>query len=142
MRTTAFFIILLTGFSFLAAQNAPEDYVNSFFTLIGQQKYAEAVEKLPANKLLKEDTSFNSKLIAKLRVASQKTGEYCGYELIQKEEVSPSFMLLTYYIKYLYTPQKIQFTFYKPKDSWQLMQVNLSIQNRPAATGRKQISKH
>ncbi len=138
MRTTAFFIILFLSFGFVVAQNVPEDYTKAFFELVGQKKYSEAINKLPANKILKDDTTYNTKLLAKLNSIGLKGGEYCGYELVEKEEISPSYVNLTYFIKYLYSPQKIQFTFYKPKDSWQLIQLNLNVPSRPSASGRKQ----
>jgi hypothetical protein len=70
-------------------------------------------------------------------MAGNMAGEYCGYELIEKEEVSPSYVVLTYFIKYYNAPQKIQFTFYKPKDSWQVIQINLNLQHTPAAVGNR-----
>jgi hypothetical protein len=138
MKTTAFLFVLFISTGCVVAQNTPEDHIKNFFDLVGQNKYSLAIEELPASKLLKEDTAFNSKLETKLNMLGLKSGEYCGYELIEKEEVSASYMVLSYYIKYLYFPQKIQFTFYKPRESWQLTQVALNIQNRPAANTKKQ----
>jgi hypothetical protein len=137
MRITAIIIILFLSMGFIAAQNAPEDYTKTFFELVGQKKYAEAIEKIPANKRLENDTSYFAKLQSKLEMVGQKAGEYCGYELIEREEVSLSYIVLTYFIKYLNAPQKIQFTFYKPKDSWQVIQVNFNVQNNPGANGSR-----
>jgi hypothetical protein len=138
MRTSIFIIILFAGFSWTSAQNEPEDYVKTFFELIGEQKYAEAIDNLPANKTLQADTAFNTKLISKLNVLKTKGGEYCGYELIEKEIVTPSLVNYTFLLKYANIPQRVLFTFYMPKQSWQLIQINIIVQNRQSNTDRKQ----
>lgn len=137
MRTLAFFLIAFITLGFAKAQSSPEDYTRTFFDLVGQKKYAEAIEQMPVNKKLENDTSYTTKLLGKLEMVGEKAGEYCGYELIEKEEVSPSYMVLTYFIKYFNAPQKIQFTFYKPKDAWQVINVNLNVQGRSAGNGSR-----
>jgi hypothetical protein len=135
MRTIAITLILVISAGFAFAQTTPEDYTKTFFDLVGQKKYTEAIEKMPVNKRLENDSSFTTKLLGKLEMAGNKAGEYCGYELIQKEEISPSFVMYTYFIKYYNFPQKIQFTFYKPKDEWLVTQINPLIQNNPTTAG-------
>jgi hypothetical protein len=137
MRTIAFFLITFLSVGIARAQNTPEDYTKLFFDLLGQKKYSEAIEQMPVNTKLENDTSYTSKLLGKLEMVGEKAGEYCGYELIEKEEVSPSYITLTYFIKYYNVPQKIQFTFYKPKDAWLLINVNLNVQGRSAGNGSR-----
>ncbi len=120
--------IALTNFTY--AQNEPEDYIKSFFDLVAQGKYTEAIDKMPTNEKFDTDTSYTSRLLAKLELLAKKSGEYCGYELIEKEEVSPSYIVYTYFIKYLNAPEQIQFTFYKPKDAWQVNHIAVSAQAR------------
>ena len=138
MRTTALFMILFVFFGMTSAQGTPEEISKSFFDLVGQKKYSEAVQSLPASKQLEADTALNTRLLVKLKGLGMKDGEYCGFELITKEEVSPSYVVLTYFIKYMDVPQRIQLTFYKPKDVWQVIQVSLNIQSRHSMMGRKQ----
>ncbi len=136
MRNIAFVSILLLATNFTFAQNEPEDYVATFFNLLGQGKISEAIHKIPTNNKFDSDTSYTSKLLTKLELLSKNSGEYCGYELIEKEEVSESYIVYTYFIKYMNVPQQIQFIFYKPKDAWQINHIALSGQARQAANRR------
>ena len=111
MRNIALFLTLLLGTGILFAQETPEEYIKSFFDLVGQKKYSEAIEIMPGNKRLENDTSYLSKLENRLEMAGNRAGEYCGYELISKEELTPSYVTYNYFIKYLNVPQKTQFIF-------------------------------
>jgi len=136
MKAITVLTILFLAANFSIAQNEPEDYVKSFFALVAQGKITEAIEKMPTNEKFDSDTSYAAKLHTRLETAAKNSGEYCGYELIEKEEVSPSYVVYTYFIKYLNAPQQIQFTFYKPKDSWQVNNINLTAQARQASAKR------
>jgi hypothetical protein len=138
MKTSALIMILSVCFCIASAQNTPEEIAKEFFNLVGQKKYTEAIDKLPASAQLINDTAFNTKLKAKLNSLESRNGEYCGYELIEKDEVSPSYLVYTYFIKYTEQPHRIQFIFYKPKDRWQVIQVILNVQTRAVAEGKKQ----
>ena len=127
---SVFFI--LTGLSY--AQNEPEDYIATFFDLAGQGKIKEAIEIMPANNKFENDTSYASKLLARLEVLRKNSGDYCGYELIEKEEVTESYIIYTYFMKFMNAPQKIQFVFYKPKDAWQVNHISLTNQSRQGAS--------
>ena len=136
-------IVLLTMF-FLAAnlsiaQNEPEDYAKLFFDLVAQGKITEAITSMPTNEKFESDTSYLTKLQTKLVELAKSSGEYCGYELIEKEEVSASYVIYTYFIKYMNAPQKIQIVFYKPKDSWQVNHIGITNQARQAQTKRSNV---
>jgi hypothetical protein len=128
MRTIVLFLSLLLNAGVLLAQQTPEEYIKTFFGLVGEKKYTEAIEKMPVNKRLENDTSYLSKVEIKLATAGNRAGEYCGYELIEKEELTPSYITYNYFIKYYNAPQKVQFVFYKPKNEWMLIQINLNVQ--------------
>lgn len=130
---SVFFI--LAGLSY--AQNEPEDYIATFFDLAGQGKIKEAIETMPANNKFENDTSYTSRLLTRLELLSQKSGEYCGYELINKEEVTESYIIYTYFMKFMNAPQKIQFIFYKPKDTWQVNHIALANQSRQQGANRR-----
>ena len=134
MRNIAIISVLfiLTGLSY--AQNEPEDYIASFFDLAGQGKIKEAIDMMPANNKFENDTSYTSKLLARLGVLEKNSGDYCGYELIEKEEVTESYIIYTYFMKFMNVPQKIQFVFYKPKDAWQVNHISLANQSRQGAS--------
>jgi len=136
MRNITLISVLLLVVNSSFAQNEPEDYVATFFNLVGQGKISEAIEKMPTNDKFDTDTSYTLKLLNKLELLSKNSGEYCGYELIEKEEVSESYIVYTYFIKFMNAPQQIQFIFYKPKDTWQINHIALSAQARQAANRR------
>jgi hypothetical protein len=139
MRNIAIVSVLLLAANLSIAQNEPEDYVKSFFDLVAQGKITEAIASMPANEKFENDTSYMAKLQTKLIELAKTSGEYCGYELIEKEEVSASYVIYSYFIKYLNAPQRIQFIFYKPKESWQINHIGLTNQPRPTQARRNNM---
>ena len=137
MRNTLLVFVLLIVSNIILAQNEPEDYLATFFDLVGKGKITEAIEKMPANEKFDSDTSYTAKLLTKMEQLTQNSGEYCGYEIIEKDEVTASYIVYTCFIKYMNVPLQIQFVFYKPKDAWQINHIALSGQARPTAAGRK-----
>jgi hypothetical protein len=134
IKNIVFFLVLGFITSFAVAQTTPEEYINKFFTEISKANYSKALDLMPISKKLESDTSFVDKSLKKLEAGPSESGKYCGYELISKEELSPSFITFDYFIKYQDVPQRIQFVFYKPLDSWQLNRINFS---GPAGQGQK-----
>ncbi len=136
MRNIALLFMFLLVTNVASGQNEPEDYVKSFFSLIAEGKFTEAIENLPTNEKFNSDTSYTFKLLKRLEITTKTTGDYCGYELIEKEEISPSYVVYTYFIKYTNEPVRIQFMFYKPKDTWQVNNVSIAGQARQTAARR------
>jgi len=127
--------ILLTSFICLlvnsvSAQNDPDAIVKTFFDLAGAGKYQQAIEAMPSTHKCESDTSYSTKLLSRLEMIGENAGEYCGYELVEKEEVSPSYITCTYFMKFMNAPHQIVFTFYKPKDTWQVININITGQAR------------
>jgi hypothetical protein len=134
-------IIVLSIFSltYCYSQNSPEIIAKNFFTHLQAGNNDKAIESLPLGSNLESDTTLSVKLLAKLQENTTSFGEFCGYELIEQNEITESYIISEYLIKYLDAPRRIQFVFYKPKDQWQVNQVNInfrerqtSAQNRPA----------
>jgi hypothetical protein len=138
MRTIIIHLaILFTSTCFCYSQNSPEEYIDSFFKYIAQERYEDAMYVLPANQRLDNDTSYLSQTISRLENFRDAYGRYCGYELIEKKEVSPSYIVFSYFIKYSSAPQRIQFVFYKPEDAWQLNQVTINSRNNQGPGNRR-----
>lgn len=93
--------------------------------------YSQAVDYLvSSNPNLKNDSTIITRLAKNLEVAHMRNGVYCGYELIEKDQVSASYTTYVYFIKYINNPVRIQIDFYKPKERWQVNNVQLIRQGR------------
>lgn len=123
MRNIVILSMLSFTMAFASAQSTPEEYIKVFFGEVATGNYAKAMKAMPVNQKLESDTSFTATIVSKLEQGEETFGKYCGYELISTEEVSPSFITFIYFIKYEEAPQRIQFIFYKPKDTWQLNRI-------------------
>ena len=108
------------------AQTTPEEYIESFFNKIEKGDFEGAIQSVPIGELMEDDTSFTESLLTKLENNAEKMGKYCGFELINKEETTPSFITFTYFIKYKNAPQRIIFVFYKPEEAWQVNRINIA----------------
>ncbi len=114
------------GFS----QETPESISGNFFSYFEGENTSQAVDYIiSVGPNLKADSSLYARLTRNLQTAHNNNGVYCGYELVEKEQVSASYCNCTYFIKYLKNPVKIRFVFYKPRDTWQVNSVNLIRNN-------------
>jgi hypothetical protein len=122
-------MIFFTQFSF--GQETPESIAESFFNYVQEGMYSKAVDYLvSSNPNLKNDSTIITRLAKNLEVAYTRNGAYCGYELIEKDQVSASYSSYVYFIKYLNNPVRIQIDFYKPREKWQVNNVQLIRQAR------------
>lgn len=138
MKIIALLSVLLMATNFTYTQIEPETHIKNFFEQVSKGNLREAIEVLPTNQKFESDTSYATRLLTRLEIAQKNSGEYCGYELIEKNEVSPSFITYTYFIKYSNAPQRIQFTFYKPKEIWQVINISLNAQQGRQMPNRRQ----
>lgn len=118
-------LMLMGAISLLAltsqAQSNPEELIHTFF-----QEYAKSPAKAVEN--IYATNPWNSRI--KDGIESVKTevnrytvdyvGPYYGHELITKKQLSESFLLYSYMIKYDRQPMRFIFILYKPKDKWSL----------------------
>jgi hypothetical protein len=117
-------VILIKHSSF--SQETPESMVDNFFSYFNGDNTLQAIDYLiSVGPNLKSDSSLSVRLNRNLQTAYTNNGVYCGYELVEKEKVSDSYYIYTYFIKYLKNPVKIHFVFYRHKDKWFVNSVNL-----------------
>lgn len=138
MKKTVFILLVLacSGSARSFSQNSPELIVEKFFSQLQMGNSGDAVKSLPVSSIIAGDTSFVTEMISKLSTNQKFLGKYCGYELIGQNEVTASYVISDYFIKYLNAPRRIQFTFYKPADNWQINNVNLNVRERQNNTSR------
>jgi hypothetical protein len=132
-------LFVLFNFQFCLAQETPESIVSTFFYSIGEGNYNQAVESLISESPnLKNDSTHMNQLTNVLKAAHTKNGVYCGYELIEKEQVSESFINYSYFIKFMNNPVRIEFSFYKPREKWQVNSVQLGMPKNRDQEGKNQ----
>ena len=135
-RTLIVLIYIFTATYISIAQDDPDSIIDEFFKSVQQKEYLQAIQTLPLSSKLRNDTIFINTLAGKLQRLNQESGDYCGYELIEKKDISPSFLSYSYLIKYLHKPNYIRFVFYMPIDKWRVNNVSLNTQDRSASRRR------
>jgi hypothetical protein len=121
--------IIICGYS----QSSPEIIADNFFSHLEAGNTSEAIKSLPVSSIIESDTSFHAKTVLTLNENEALFGKYCGYELIEKNEISESFITAEYLVKYTDAPRRVQFVFYKPLDKWQVNQVIINFRERPTS---------
>ena len=123
----------------ISAQESPKSIAEKFFFYLKDDNFQQALESLPVSSRIKNDTAFSENLLKKLIANRNSLGEYCGFELIEQNEVSESYIIVEYLVKYMDAPRHIRFIFYKPKNIWQVNQVSMmtaetqnNVPRRPA----------
>ena len=141
MKKISFLALLSIFVALVSAQTEPEEYVKVFLSEVGKANFKSAIELMPLSDKMKEDTASMKNLLANLGKNADELGKYYGYELISKEEISPSLIHYTYFIKYQDSPQRILFVFYKPGEKWQLNRISLtgSTPQRQAANRQQRF---
>ncbi len=139
MKKVLSLLLLLTisGLTQSFSQNSPDLIIENFFSLLKAGNPKGAIESLPVGSNIKSDTSFTAKTVSILLENQKSLGKYCGYELIGENEVTASYIISDYLIKYLNAPRRIQFIFYKPVDNWQVNMVNLNVRGNQSNTGKR-----
>jgi hypothetical protein len=119
-------LLLLVGLPLSYGQETPETMLSTFFSFVGEGNYSQAIEYVVStNSTLKNDSTLVTRFTNNLRTAQNRNGEYCGYELIEKEKISDSYINYSYFIKFRNNPVRIEFTFYKPLVKWQINSIQL-----------------
>ncbi|MEO8590016.1 MAG: hypothetical protein ABI432_11635 [Flavobacteriales bacterium] len=112
------------------AQTSPDDLVKTFFAEY-EKDAAKAVQGI-------YDTNpWTSRIKDAIEKVKQEVnsytedyvGKYYGYESITRKQLSTSFLLMSYLVKYDRQPMRFTFEWYKPNDTWMLQsfQVDVSI---------------
>jgi len=132
------FLFLLGSYQFSFGQETPESMVGTFFSSIAEGNFSQAIDYLlSTNQNLKNDSTLEATFTNNLKASHARNGVYCGYELIEKEQVSESFVNYSYFIKYMDNPVKINFTFYKPREKWQVNSVQLVPRTKEQGRGQE-----
>ena len=117
--------LLITLFSILSfstfGQSHPEEIIKKFFDTYGKNSN-KAIDELyatnPWTSRLKDGIENMKKEVNGYTV--DYVGKYYGYESITKKQLSESFVLYSYLIRYDRQPMRFTFEFYKPNDKWTL----------------------
>ena len=117
-----FILTIVTFFSLTTfSQSNPEDLINTFFKEYAKSP-SKAVEDIyasnPWTARIKDGIETMKNEVNKYTV--DYVGKYYGYELIVKKQLSESFILYSYMVKYDRQPMRFIFKLYKPNDKWTL----------------------
>jgi hypothetical protein len=120
-------ITLVTLFSLTTfGQSNPEDLINTFF-----KEYAKTPSKAVEN--IYETNPWSSRIKDGIETVKNEVnkytvdyvGKYYGFELITKKQLSESFILYSYIVKYDRQPMRFIFKLYRPNDKWTLYSFNI-----------------
>jgi len=102
-------------------QSNPEDLLSTFFKEYAKTP-AKAVEDIyatnPWTSRIRDGIETMKNEVNKYTF--DYVGKYFGYELITKKQLSESFILYSYMVKYDRQPIRFTFKLYKPSDKWTL----------------------
>lgn len=111
-----FILLLMTLMAFsLKAQKTPDEIISSFFKTY-ENRPDDAVRSLIASKWIDENSI--EQLISKLWDGVLLMGTYYGYDKISEKEISESYKIYYYLVKYERQPVRFIFNFYKPQSEW------------------------
>lgn len=118
-------ILLITVFAILCinsfAQNSPDAIIKTFFDAYAKNP-SKAVEDIyatnPWTARIKDGIENMKNEVS--GYTNDFVGKYYGYELITKKQLSESFILYSYMVKYDRQPIRFVFELYKPNDKWTL----------------------
>ena len=119
--------MVLVGFSHAGFAKEPAEFTEAFFSMLKTGKISEAYDQLfvgspvPAQKpqaleMIKRQTASALPLFGKI----------VGVEKIRDERIGESIVRLVYVLKLDRSPTVWEFYFYKPKNSWFLVNVNFN----------------
>lgn len=116
-------ITTMTFFSLLTfGQANPDEVMDAFFKeyAINPSKAVEDIYSTnPWNSRVRDGIESMKNEVNKYTI--DYIGKYYGYELITKKQLSESFILYSYMIKYDRQPLRFIFNLYKPNDQWFLL---------------------
>jgi hypothetical protein len=122
-------IAVMTILSFaIFAQSNPEEIINAFFKEYPKNP-GQAVEDIyatnPWASRIRDGVENMKNEVNKYNI--DYIGKYYGYELITKKQLSESFVLYSYIVKYDRQPLRYIFKLYKPNDKWTLYSFKIDM---------------
>jgi len=115
-----FFFISLVVNS-IQAQQTSEALADTFFSYYKHSGMDKAIDYVfGTNKYMKQSQEVIDNIKLRFNKATPQLGPYYGYDLFIKREAGPSYVFLSYLMKFERQPIQISFILYKPKDKWQI----------------------
>jgi hypothetical protein len=110
------------------AQEKPEDITGHFFELF-QAKGSDAAFDYAwsTNKWLITDTVSTHEKKEQFKKGIALLGPYFGNELIEKVNLTESYVLFNYLLRFDRQPLKITFILYKPNQKWQILEMKFDV---------------
>lgn len=102
------------------AQETPEQMISRFFDLYENEGVSPAIDDLYSSNRW-ADAGNEAVVELKSQLAGLDTnlvGEYYGYELLSSHNLTESFVLYIYMVKFERQPIRFIFQYYKPLDTW------------------------
>ena len=133
MKRTIFLLLVIIGSYSAQAQsaNTPEDIIAHFFAIYEKDGLKPGLDNIFSygdKEVMKALSYIKDTLAGTAKGLGQK---YSGYELILKKNITPSYGLYSYLIKYPSGPLRFNFIFYKPQDKWVIIDFSFDSQIVP-----------
>lgn len=135
MRTTIRLLLLLAclaGMPAPAAEPPPPEELTQmtakFFDLLKKDKIEQAYDELLKNSKIKGKAADVAQIKQQTREALTTFGPVLGFELLDYKRKGFSLMQLVYFSWQDERPLRWRFTFYRPKDKWRLVNIQLDDQ--------------
>jgi len=117
-----FLLIFISGsIASVRAQQTSEALADTFFSYYKRAGIDKAIDYVFAtNKYMKQSQEVIDNIKLRFNKATPQLGPYYGYDIFIKREAGPSYVFLSYLMKFERQPIQISFILYKPKDKWQI----------------------
>ncbi len=118
-----FLFVFIASFSCNAQTNAStsDNIIDNFFHIYEKNGLYTSIDTLFSygdKDVFAALSYMKDTLAGTIKEAGKK---YCGYELIIKKSVTPSYCYYSYLVKYPTHPIRFNFIFYKPEGKWILI---------------------
>lgn len=123
MKKIFYILIFLTDYFISKSQtiSTPETIADSFFYYFKNKNIEAAIKYVfSTNKYLVQFPEVVNTLKSKFDKALPILGNFNGYQLYLKKEVTTNFVQLGYLMNFDRQPIKIVFLLYKPQNKWQI----------------------
>ncbi len=108
------------GFSQTGSDSIPE----KFFQIFEKKGSDAAIDYIySTNKFMQSNIQASLKVKTELKKIASLVGKYHGHELMNKKNISKSYVQLYYMAKFDRPPLKFIFVLYKPDKTWQLQKL-------------------
>ena len=127
----ALLVVFICGKLFAAEPPPPEELTQSvgkFFEALKKDKVEQAYDDLLKASKIKGNKEDVLKLKTNTREALTTFGPVLGFELLEQKRMGFSLMQLIYFSWHDERPLRWRFTFYRPKDKWRLVNIQLDDQ--------------